>query len=115
MGQNLKRAGQFYRDIVNGDLLKIINFTFEIDPAGTVLDVFNDDMPGTEYVRCACIVNGSYFGIQEMKTSHLDNAERFLRVPRLISVWLRWKYRDSKLTVPMRDVTKPQIEPKNTY
>lgn len=72
MAQDLK-PGQFWKDTVNGDVLKIL----EIDDTASLtvpLDGINVPIP---YVRSACYPRGEYFmGIQEMKASHFEE-ERF--------------------------------------
>lgn len=77
--------GQFWRDTVNGDLLKILDFntvTIGIELVG--------------YVRCACFPGGRYLmGIQEMKTSTLMNG-RFKKVGKCKSLWCRWKFNNIK-------------------
>ena len=101
---NLKK-GQFYQDTVNHDLLKILGFTEEHYPenvgglAGAPIVVL--------YVRCACISNGNFFGVQEMKLSTLTQtrieetgAFRFERLTWLQELWNSWKWRNSKLKTP---------------
>jgi len=86
MAQDLK-VGQFWRDTVNGDLLKILSFSQEPN---------SNAFPGVggyvDYARCACIVRGSFFGIQEMRTSHFSD-ERFRKLGILKALWYRWKLR----------------------
>lgn len=86
MAQDLK-PGQFWRDTVNTDVLKILGFSFEPieqTPATTVTE--------ETYVRCACYPRGEYLmGTQEMKTSHLGT-ERFERVGPVKSLWYRIKF-----------------------
>ncbi len=56
------KPGQFWRDTINGDVLKIL----EIDDAAVSVPL---------YVRSACYPRGEYFmGIQEMKASHFEEA-----------------------------------------
>lgn len=80
MAQDLK-PGQFWRDTVNTDVLKILGFSFE--PTPTVTET---------YVRCACYPRGEYLmGTQEMKASQLGT-ERFQRVGPVKSLWYRIKF-----------------------
>ena len=84
------RVAQFWRDTVNGDLLKIL----EIDTSDSCL------LAGCErpipYARCACYPRGEYFlGIQEMKASHFEE-ERFQRVGWFKSLWCKLKIRRSQ-------------------
>ena len=89
MAQDLK-VGQFWLDTVNKDLLRIEGFSFDVDPDGTdrAIEFGLGRVPGTEYSRCRCYVHGYYFGIQEMKSSHFQNAARFKRISRLAAYWL---------------------------
>jgi hypothetical protein len=81
---------QFWRDTVNGDVLKILSFSFEVEMGGTL--TIPGELPGTDYVRCACFPRGeSFFGIQEMKVSRLDG-ERFIKVNWMKSIWFRLKF-----------------------
>ena len=91
MAQDLKtkqstepELGEFWRDMVNGDVLRIE----EIDE--TPSDA------GHRYARCACYPRGKYFmGIQEMKTAHFGT-ERFQRAGWFKSLWYKLKFRGSK-------------------
>lgn len=86
------KVGQFWRDTVNGDLLKILAFSQEMVYVGA--DRLDDGR--IEYVRCACFPLGKYLmGIQEMKTSTLTNG-RFKKVGLVKSLWYRWKFKNIK-------------------
>ncbi len=65
------KPGQFWRDVVLGDVLKILEISnYVSDPT----------LPPILYARCACYPRGEgYLGIQEMKASHFKE-ERFQRV-----------------------------------
>lgn len=93
MAENM-RPGQFYLDTINKDKLKILSLTFEVGDLSAARE--GDPLPGVEYVRCACIANGSLLGVQEMRVTTLENP-RFIRAPFLSELWLKWKWRNSKL------------------
>lgn len=80
------RIGQFWRDMVNGDVLKITGFNWT-------------DWQETQqigYVVCSCYPRGEYYmGIQEMKASHFDT-ERFKPVGWWKSLWYRVKLRKAQ-------------------
>lgn len=81
MATNKYKAGNFYRDLVNGDLLKILAFSDE---------AIYDDRPEelVRYVKCAVWIGGvEYLGIQEMKLSNLERVERFAKV----TGWRKWR------------------------
>ena len=88
MAQDLK-AGQFWRDTVNGDLLKILSFSQE--PNSNAFPAIGGYV---DYVRSACIVRGSFFGIQEMRAAHFSD-ERFQKVNWLKSLWYRRKFKSA--------------------
>ncbi len=76
MAQDLK-PGQFWRDTVNGDLLKILEIdSFDASDVCTLAGCEGDLPPRPiPYVRSACYPRGEYFmGIQEMKASHFEEA-----------------------------------------
>lgn len=82
MAQDLK-PGQFWRDTLNTDVLKILGFSFEPIEQMTTEET---------YVRCACYPRGEYLmGTQEMKASHLET-ERFERLGPVKSIWYRIKF-----------------------
>ena len=102
------KSSQFYLDTINKDLLKILGFSTEVDLE------HKETFGAVEYVRCACISNNVFFGIQEMKTVHLHGA-RFIRVPWYKQIWFKWKWRDSRLSVPKRDLEGKPVDRKPTY
>ena len=84
MAQDLK-AGQFWRDIVNGDVLRLMEFSEYQTDAGMKL-----------YAHCACYPRGEYFlGIQEMQAAHFQK-ERFQRIGWFKSLWYKLKLRRSQ-------------------
>lgn len=99
-GMTSMKVGEFYLDTVNHDLLKILGFTKEHYPENMKAE--EAGLPVVvPYVRCACIVNDVFFGIQEMRVSTMA-LPRFARVE---GFWrnlrLRFKYRNSRLTNTM--------------
>jgi hypothetical protein len=97
------RVGQFWRDMVNGDVLRIIEFS-EYTPAfdrqfeANQRSVIIEDPPRPIlYAHCACYPRGEYYmGIQEMKASHFVASERFKPVGRFKSLWYKLKFKGSK-------------------
>ncbi len=117
------KIGQFWRDMVNGDVLKIQEVSEYNTPdvssgvsawksisMGRGGELIREpwaegEKPiGSElepaqpitYVVCACYPRGEYYmGIQEMKASHFET-ERFKRVGWFKSLWYRWKFRRSQ-------------------
>ena len=88
--------GQFWRDTVNTDVLKILGFSFEVETGGKTIS--GGQLPEAIYVRCACYPRGEYLmGTQEMKSSHLGT-ERFQKVGFWQSLWYRIKF--AILTMP---------------
>lgn len=92
------KVGQFYRDTVNGDLLKLLGFSDEvIDTRGPAPFLDPEFEETVQYVRCQVITrDGVYFGIQEMKSAHL-NRDRFSKVAGARGLWLKWKHRKIRL------------------
>lgn len=111
---NNLRKGQFWYDTVNHDLLKILGFT--TDWQGAIAPMVN-------YVRCACISNGNFFGVQEMKVSTFTESRvegslmlRFERLSFFEELWYSWKYRDSQLkTPPPSNPTMSKLEQRSNY
>jgi hypothetical protein len=81
MAQDLA-VGQFYKDTINGDVLKILELRQEF-LRRTVLSETGakeeEDSTPTEFVKCECYVKGKLFGVQEMKSERLDDP-RFVKV-----------------------------------
>lgn len=85
------KIGDFWRDLVNGDLLKILNFN------DTALDPTQPEVM-TRYVVCACWVNGAaYLGPQEMKLANFERADRFAKVTGWRERWFRIKHFRTRL------------------
>lgn len=95
-------VGQFWRDTVNGDVLKINSFSdytppfdrqFEAHGAGTMIQ---DPPAPVLYAQCSCYPRGEYYmGIQEMKVVHFGTP-RFQKVGWFKSLWYKLKLRRSQ-------------------
>jgi len=89
------KAGQFWRDKVNKDVLRILSFSFEVTSSGSQQltgEIRESTLPGNEYARCDCFVHGTWFGIQEMKSSHFST-DRFEPLSKLAAYWILGKAR----------------------
>ncbi len=84
------KTGQFWRDTVNGDLLRILSFSQE--PNANLAPGIEGVGGYVEYAKCACMVDGVYFGIQEMKTSHFETG-RFQKPNSFMQFWYWRKFR----------------------
>lgn len=92
MNQDLK-PGQFWRDTVNTDVLKILEIS-EYVPGSEGAQLVNK-LTGevVHYARCACYPRAEYLmGIQEMRASRFGD-ERFHRVRGIKALWYRLKFR----------------------
>lgn len=85
------QIGDYYRDLVNKDLLKVLGFSD---------DAIDDTKPDqlTRFVKMAVFVCGvTYLGPQEMKLSQLSKVERYQKV----TGWRLWrlKFRHRKMRI----------------
>ncbi len=106
MGENVRiEPGQFWRDTVNTDLLKILEVKEETLETGDPF-VSPRETKTAIFVRAACIVGGKYLGLQEMQASHFETDRfRLIRGSRLL--WYRWKANRELKRAGLTDSKKP--------
>lgn len=81
------RKDQWWKDATTGDLLRILSFSEE---------------ENGRYVRTACYVNQTYFGVQEMLAQRFESG-RFLKVGWVKSLWYRYKFRGTLKVKPQSE------------